>query len=138
MQVPLCFALLELLGRRACSRLSCSSRALQHKYRQEDERECTHAGSKGSLKYTNHFFSVCDHWQLKQQKEEQRAAGKCLCFASSRVLFQSSAALCQHQGQSGIMRWQHEDEANPTARAVLKLDGLCILLILYSVMIFKK
>lgn len=37
MQVPLCVDVLGLFGRRACSRLSCSSRALQHSGREDEQ-----------------------------------------------------------------------------------------------------
>lgn len=107
MQVPLCVVLLERLGRRARSRLSCSNRALQYKYRLMFTQ-----GATGSLKHRHHFFSVCDHWQLKQQKEEQHVAGKWMYAASSHVLFQVTTAFCQRQEASGIMRWQDQEEAD--------------------------
>lgn len=97
MQVAFCLVLLGPLGRRARSRLSCFSRALQHKSRQKDERGCAKVSHKGS----HHFQHL---WSLSQKRERERERrtnwrkSVCVCVEPSHILF-LQAAVCQRQGK---------------------------------------
>lgn len=94
MQVAFCLVLLGPLGRRACSWLSCSSRALQHKSRQKDERGCAKVSHKGS----HHFQHL---WSLSQKKEREREREGQI---EGRVCVWSLHTFCFYKQQSASVR----------------------------------
>lgn len=93
MQVAFCLVLLGPLGRRACSWLSCSSRALQHKSRQKDERGCAKVSHKGS----HHFQHLWSLSQKKREREKDKLKEEC-------VRVWSLHTFCFYKQQSASVR----------------------------------